>query len=70
MCINAQKSALILEGFSRSETRRITEDLPFEIKRMKDNFKYLGFHLKPNTYNSGLVLAGGKNRKVGKMLEL
>lgn len=48
MCINTQKSSLILEGFTRVEIRRISEDLPFETQRMTNNFKYLGFQLNLN----------------------
>lgn len=42
--------SLILEGFFRTGIRRITEALPFETNSMMDSFKYLGFHLKPDTY--------------------
>lgn len=45
MCINIKKSSLIVEGFTRAEIRMISKDIPFE-----DNFKYLGFHLKLDTY--------------------
>lgn len=45
LCINIQKYSLIVEGFIGAEIRMISEDIPFE-----DNFKYLGFHLRLDTY--------------------
>lgn len=32
------------------EALNIAEDLPFEERKLEDNFKYLGFFLKPNSY--------------------
>ena len=50
MSVNMEKSSLILEGFNRMESRNIAEDFPFEDRKMAENFKYLGFFLKPHSY--------------------
>eukprot|EP00253_Pinus_taeda_P029762 PITA_29762 len=45
-----QKSQLILEGFNRQEENQITSVLPFDVYKLGDPFKYLGFWLKPDNY--------------------
>lgn len=65
MCINAKKSSILHEGLSGNEVNRIISVLLFEEKPMKDNFKYLGFHLKLDTYRKHdwhWLLAKSENR--------
>eukprot|EP00253_Pinus_taeda_P015506 PITA_15506 len=50
MQINIRKSHFIMEGFSRNECSQITAILPFEVCTMASPFKYLGFWIKPNSY--------------------
>ena len=48
--INEQKSTLTISGMSLEESGRVGALLPFEIKSLQESFKYLGFLLKPDTY--------------------
>eukprot|EP00253_Pinus_taeda_P028824 PITA_28824 len=50
MQVNFRKSQLILDGFNRQEESHITFVLPFNVQKLGDPFKYLGFWLKPDTY--------------------
>lgn len=50
MQVNFKKSQLILDGFNRQEESHITSVLPFNVQKLGDPFKYLGFWLKPDTY--------------------
>lgn len=50
MQMNYRKSQLILEGFNRQEISQISSVLPFDVHKLDDPFKYLGFWLKPNAY--------------------
>ena len=50
MQVNYRKSQLILEGFNRQEKSQITSVLPFDVYKLEDPFKYLGFWLKPDKY--------------------
>ena len=48
--INDKKSTLTTSGLSLEEGGRIEGLLHFDVKSLQDNFKYLGFHLKPDKY--------------------
>eukprot|EP00253_Pinus_taeda_P004599 PITA_04599 len=50
MEVNYKKSQLILEGFNRKEKGQITSILPFDVYKLEDPFKYIGFWLKSNAY--------------------
>ncbi len=48
--INKRKSTLTCIGLSRELVRRVELVLNFQFKSLEDNFKYLGFFLKPDNY--------------------
>lgn len=43
MQVNHRKSQVILEGFNRQEIAQISTVLPFDVQKLDDPFKYLGF---------------------------
>ncbi len=50
MIINVQNSMTSYDELCHGEVRRAHNYLPFSRKLLVDNFKYLGFHLKPKPY--------------------
>ena len=50
MLINTEKSMLAQNNFTEDLTLKENEIIAYPTKSMSDGFKYLGFHLKPNTY--------------------
>ena len=47
---SAQKSQFLEAGRTSKELTPLEELLPYEVKPLDDDFKYLGFFLKPNCY--------------------
>ena len=48
--INFQKSTITPSGLSVDEIGRVRRFLNFEVRSLQENFKYLGFLLKPDAY--------------------
>jgi hypothetical protein len=53
MSINLEKSCIILNNFSETESNEMRNILPAQRKNIDESFKYLGFHLKPDCYKRG-----------------
>lgn len=70
MCIDDHKSSLVHEGLSLEEITRIHIFPPFEVKYMKDSFKYLGFHLSQIHIKNMAGCGYWKNGKANKTQEL
>jgi len=50
MLINVDKSSMITNLVSEADLMYLAGKLPFHIEPMDGGLKYLGFHLKPNSY--------------------
>jgi hypothetical protein len=70
MMINDRKSSLSIQNLEEEEIGLYRSLFPFEMKEFNAGLKYLGFHLKPNSYRkSRLALDDSQTRKKAKYME-
>jgi len=50
MLINVRKSIMVTNLVPEADLQYLTDHLPFQIEPLDGGLKYLGFHLKPNSY--------------------